>query len=126
MATNAILKRLGAGAFLSTPSDLVRFGMAITSGTLLQPPTIELLQTRQRLTSGQETGDGLGWQLETVLLGGDATRMAGHGTKKDFIGGTASLLTFPERRMVVAVTSNISFADTKSLAMKIAEVRGDR
>ena len=111
----------GAGAFLSTPSDLVRFGMAVNGGTLLQRATVELLQTPQRLTSGQQTDYGLGWKLETVPLAGEPTRMAGHGTKRDFIGGTTSLMTFPERGLVVAVTANISFADTKSLASRIAE-----
>ena len=60
----------GSSAFLSTPSDLVRFGMAINSGTLLQPATVQLLQTSQRLASGEETGYGLGWDLETVALAG--------------------------------------------------------
>ena len=60
----------GAGAFLSTPSDLVRFGMAINSGKLLQPATVKMLQTPQRLASGEETGYGLGWELETVSLAG--------------------------------------------------------
>ena len=69
----------GAGAFLSTPSDLVRFGMAISSGKLLKPATVEMLQTPQRLTSGEETGYGLGWNLETVPLAGEPTRMAGYG-----------------------------------------------
>ncbi|MFN0100581.1 MAG: hypothetical protein ACKV2U_00680 [Bryobacteraceae bacterium] len=31
--------------FVSTPFGLVRFGMAINSGNLLQPATVELLQT---------------------------------------------------------------------------------
>jgi serine beta-lactamase-like protein LACTB len=114
----------GAGAFLSTPSDMVRFGMAIIGGALLQPATVQVLQTSQRLTSGEETGYGLGWQVETVPLAGKPTRMAGHGTKPDFIGTTAYLMTFPERRMVVAVTSNTSFADTKSVALKIADAFG--
>ena len=56
----------GSSVFLSTPSDLVRFGMAINSGKLLQPATVQLLQTSQRLASGEETGYGLGWDLETV------------------------------------------------------------
>jgi serine beta-lactamase-like protein LACTB, mitochondrial len=112
----------GAGAYLSTPSDLVRFGMAINAGKLLQPATLEFLQTPQRLASGQETGYGLGWTLETVSLAGKPTLMPGHGTKPDFMGGTASLTTFPERGIVVAVTSNVSFADTKSVAISIADV----
>jgi serine beta-lactamase-like protein LACTB, mitochondrial len=111
----------GAGAFLSTPSDLVRFGMAFHSGKLLKPATVEMLQTPQRLASGEQTEYGLGWKLETVSLAGHQTRMAGHGTKADFIGTTAYLMTFPERGLVVAVTANTSFADAYSLALKIAE-----
>ncbi len=110
----------GSSAFLSTPSDLVRFGMAISGGKLLQPATVQLLQTPQRLPSGQETGYGLGWDLETVALAGEHTRWVGHdGTS---LGGmVASLMTFPEHRLAVSVTSNISYADTEALGVKIAE-----
>jgi serine beta-lactamase-like protein LACTB len=109
----------GAGVFVSTPSDLVRFGMAIQSGKLLQPATVELLQTSQRLASGEETGYGLGWYLKTVTLASKQTRVIGHNGES--LGGmVASLMTFPEYGMVVAVTSNISHADTFSLAVRIA------
>jgi serine beta-lactamase-like protein LACTB, mitochondrial len=110
----------GASVFVSTPSDLVRFGMAVNSGKLLQPATVELLQTSQRLASGEETGYGLGWYLKTVTLAGKQTRVIGH--DGDSLGGmVASLMTVPEYGIVVAVTSNISYADTFSLAVKIAE-----
>lgn len=110
----------GSSAFLSTPSDLVRFGMAIQSGKLLRPDTVQLLQTPQRLSSGKNTGAGLGWDIETVTLAGRPTRMAGrHG---ELLGGTvASLMTFPEKGLVVAVTSNIAHANTSAFALKIAE-----
>jgi hypothetical protein len=35
----------GSMAFLSTSSDLVRFGLAMNSGKLLQPARVQLLQT---------------------------------------------------------------------------------
>jgi serine beta-lactamase-like protein LACTB, mitochondrial len=109
----------GSMAFLSTPSDLVRFGLAIDRGTLLQPATVQLLQTSQRLTSGQETGYGLGWDLETVTLAGERARVAGH--DGDALGGmVSSLWTFPGG-IVVAVTSNISYADTFAVAVNVAE-----
>jgi CubicO group peptidase (beta-lactamase class C family) len=111
----------GAGAFLSTPADLVRFGMTFMRGKLVKPATVEMLQTPQRLTSGQPTDYGLGWALETVPLAGQPTKMAGHGTRADFLGGTTSLLTFPERGLAVAVMANTGFADTKSLALKLAQ-----
>ena len=111
----------GAAAFLSTPSDLVRFGMSINSGKLLKPGTVQQFQTAQRLTSGAETGYGLGWDVESLPLSGQPTRMTGHGSRKDFIGGTTSLMTFSERGIVVVVMSNISHADTKSIALNIAQ-----
>ena len=125
----------GSSAFLSTPSDLVRFAMAIDShprqgsgaqgGRLLQPATVQLLQTSQRLPSGEETGYGLGWDLESVALAGKPTRLVGHdGTS---LGGmVASFMTFPEYGVVVSVTSNISYADTYSLAVKIAQAFAER
>jgi serine beta-lactamase-like protein LACTB len=110
----------GSSAFLSTPSDLVRFGMAINSGKLLQPATVQMLQTSQRLTSGEETGYGLGWDRETVVLGGKQTRVVGHdGEVMD--GMVTSFMTSPEHQIVVAVMSNIAFADTPSLALRIAQ-----
>ena len=110
----------GASVFLSTPSDLVRFGAAVVGGKLLQPATVQLLHSPQRLSSGQETGYGLGWDLETVALGGKETRWVGHeGTS---LGGpVASLMIFPEHGVVVALTSNISYADTEGLGLTIAE-----
>jgi CubicO group peptidase (beta-lactamase class C family) len=110
----------GSSAFLSTPSDLVRFGMAINSGKLLQRATVQLLQTSQRLPSGEETAYGLGWDLESVTLAGEQTRAAGH--DGDSLGGmVASLLTFPEHGLVVSVTSNISYSDTFSRAVRISQ-----
>jgi CubicO group peptidase (beta-lactamase class C family) len=110
----------GASVFLSTPSDLVRFGMAINNGKVLKPATVQLLQTSQRLDSGEETGYGLGWDLETVTLAGEQARLVGH--DGDTLGGeVASLATFPDYGIVVSVISNISYAETSSLAVKVAE-----
>ena len=114
----------GSSVFVSTPSDLVRYAMAIDSGKLLRPSTVQLLQTSQRLRSGQETGYGLGWDLETIALSGKPTRVVGH--DGDSLGGTVvSLMTFPEPGIVVAVTSNISYADTAAVGSKIAQAFAD-
>jgi len=110
----------GASVFLSTPSDLVRFGLAINAGKLLRPATVQLLQTTGRLSSGEETGYGLGWDLETVSLRGKQTRAVGH--DGEVLGGmTASLMAVPQNGIVVAVLSNISYADTKGVALRIAQ-----
>jgi len=110
----------GSMAFLSTPSDLVRFGLAIHGGTLLQPATVRLLQTSQQLTSGQKTDYGLGWDLHTVTLAGEPTQAAG--LDGELQGQrVGSLMTFREAGIVVAVMSNISHADTPALALTVAE-----
>lgn len=110
----------GASAFLSTPTDLVRFAMAIDSGGLLQPATARMLQTSQRLVSGAETGYGLGWDLGTAALRGTDTRLVGHDGES--LGGmVASFMTFPDYGLVVAVASNISYADTHAVAVGVAQ-----
>lgn len=110
----------GSSVFVSTPSDLVLFATAVSGGKLLNPATVQLLHTPQRLTNGEETGYGLGWDLEAVTIAGRETRWVGHdGTS---LGGrVASLMIFPEHRITVALTSNISYADTEGLGVKVAE-----
>jgi len=111
----------GSSVFVSTPADLVRYAIAIDRGTLIQPATVRLLQMPQRLRSGQETGYGLGWEVATVALAGKDTRMVGH--DGDSLGGTvASLMTFPEHGIVVAVISNISYANTSAVGSHVAQV----
>jgi serine beta-lactamase-like protein LACTB, mitochondrial len=110
----------GSNGFLSTPSDLVRFGMAINRGKLLSPQTVQTLQTPQRLVSGHQTSYGLGWDLKTVTLAGQQVQAAGH-NGHFWVEEVASLLTFPERGLAVAVMSNVSFAGTPSVAERVAQ-----
>jgi serine beta-lactamase-like protein LACTB len=110
----------GAGAILSTPSDLVRFGMAVNGGKLLQADTVRKLQTTQVLTSGKETEYGLGWMVEEVTLAGEPARMVHHASRS-LKGGTTSFMTFPARGLVVAVTANIANAITRDIALNIAQ-----
>lgn len=99
----------GAGAFFSTPSDLVRFGSAMLKPGLLKADTIALLQTPLRLTSGASTDFALGWKVERVLLAGAPARMVAHRATPN--GSTVALLTFPDLGVVVAAASNISPTD---------------
>ena len=110
----------GSNGFLSTPSDLVRFGMAMNRGKLLRSQTVQMLQTPQRLMSGESTGYGLGWELKTMTLNGEQVQAAGH-NGHFWVEEVASLLTVPERGLAVAVMSNVSFAGTPSLAERIAQ-----
>jgi hypothetical protein len=62
----------------------------------------------------------LGWDIETVSLAGQQTVVAGY--DGELMGGMVlSFLTFGERGSVVAVMSNTAYADTASLALRIAD-----
>ncbi len=93
------------GGFLSTPEDLVRFGMAHLDGSMLKRETVQLLWTSQRTNAGAETGYGIGWSVATDREG---RRTVAHGGGS--IGGTAFLLIFPEERVVVATVGNLTQA----------------
>jgi CubicO group peptidase (beta-lactamase class C family) len=111
----------GAGAFLSTPSDLVRFGMAVNSGNLLKPATVRLLQAPQQLLSGDTTDYGLGWMLETFPVASEPTRVAGHASRTT-LGSSTSFMTLPEREIVVAVMSNTSDASLRSISLGLSQI----
>lgn len=115
----------GAGAYLSTPSDMARFGSAMLKPGLLKADTITLLQTPLRLTSGASTDFAPGWKVERVQLGGASTRMVAH--RATPLGGTTALLMFPEHRMVIAAASNVTNAHgVAPFGMKIAEAFAKR
>jgi len=111
----------GAGAFLSTPSDLVRFGSAMLKPALLKAETIALLQAPLRLESGASTDYALGWKVESVQLAGAPARMVGH--RGVAVGGTTLLMTFPDSGLVIAAASNVSYARAAApFGLKVAEV----
>lgn len=91
------------GGFLSTPSDLVRFGMAHLDGSFLDAETLEQLWTSQRTTDGEETDNGIGWFLGTTAVGAPAISHGGGS-----IGGVTYLLLLPEEGVVAALTANTS------------------
>ena len=130
---------LPAVGFLSTPSDLVRFGSAMLGGGLLDPSTVEEIWEPVRLETGELGGQALGWTVESVPMGPDGTltRIAGQGLGAAVLrrplsatsvggqvaGSTASLLTVPAQGIVIAVAANVSGAGNVSvLAGRLPEV----
>lgn len=110
----------GAGAFLSTPSDLVRLGSAMLKPGLLTAETIRLFQTPLRLESGASTGFALGWKVDTIPLAGATTRVLRH--RATPTGSTVSLSSFPDRRLVIAAMTNVTHSMVvDSFALRVAE-----
>jgi CubicO group peptidase (beta-lactamase class C family) len=102
------------GGFLSSAADLVKFGNAMLSDTLLSPEIIQELTLSQKTTDGEETGYGIGFSTGTTESG---IRHFGHGGGS--VGGVSNLTIYPEYRMVMAIVTNdseASFEDRHRLA----------
>ncbi|HKT81239.1 MAG TPA: serine hydrolase domain-containing protein [Vicinamibacterales bacterium] len=99
----------GAGAFLSTPSDLVRLGSAMLRPGVLKADTIALFETPVHVKSGESSGFALGWKVDEVQLAGTSVRVVRH--RANLIGGNVSLTLIPDRGLAVAVMSNVSHTD---------------
>jgi serine beta-lactamase-like protein LACTB len=95
------------GGFLSTPSDLARFGFAHFGEELLRSETIHKLWTPQTTNAGESTGYGIGW---SVGVSGGVVVRAGH--TGGSVGGTAGFETRPQQGTVVAIVGNLSQAPT--------------
>jgi CubicO group peptidase (beta-lactamase class C family) len=111
----------GAGAVLSTPSDIVRFGLATLDGRLLCSETLDLLRTPLTLESGESTGYGLGWFVGSAPLASEAKTTTTFGHAGGSVGGFTSLLTLPESGIVVAVTTNVT-RSLPSLSLQLARI----
>ena len=104
------------GGFLSSAADLVKFGNAMLSDTLISPATIKELTTSQKTADGKETGYGMGFFSGTTDTG---IRNFGHGGGS--VGGISSLTIYPEQKVVMAIVTNDSRASFPGMH-KLAEL----
>lgn len=110
--------RLAAGGFLSTADDLARFGMVHLKDGFFKPESRAAIFTSQKTSDGKETGVGIGWRIGKDTKGRTIYHHGG-----DTIGGRAFLIVYPESNIVIAITSNLSFAKfAEKEAEKIAEL----
>ena len=115
------------GGYLSTPTDLVRFGNGILNNSLLDEDTNELLFDPVKLADGHvnEQNYALGWRNDlskNVFLDGREVRIIHHGGTA--AGSTAILVLLPEYNASISLTMNKSgsTADLFDIAFKLAEL----
>jgi serine beta-lactamase-like protein LACTB len=102
------------GGYLSTASDLVRYGSSYLQGSLLDPATVKLMWTSQRTSAGEETGYGIGWFTGTVDDHKEVWHTGGA------LGGSTILLIRPDDGVVVAILTNLESAGPTGPAREIA------
>jgi CubicO group peptidase (beta-lactamase class C family) len=115
------------GGFLSTPTDLVKFGNAMLNNTLLDSTTTDLLFTPLKLKNGKvnKQNYAIGWRnniSKNVFKEKRKTRVIHHGGTA--LGSTALLILLPEYNTSVAITMNRNgkTPDLFKLAYELAEL----
>jgi len=103
------------GGFLSTATDLVRYGSAYLDGSFLAPETVELLWTSQTTRDGERTGYGIGWRENFE----DDQRIISH--TGGAMGGTTVMVIYPKEGVVVSILTNIQGASQTENARTVAE-----
>jgi serine beta-lactamase-like protein LACTB len=104
------------GGFLSTTSDLVKFGTAHMQGGYLSAGTLEEFTTSQRLNNGETTGYGVGWA--TI----DEGTMKGYGHGGGSVGGITVFNVYPDHGMVLVILSNSSDTDFGTIPERISRL----
>ena len=104
------------GGFLATAEDLVRFGTAHLQPGYLKEDTMRMMFTTLKLTSGKDTGVGLGWRVDRDSQG---RRMIYHTGALE--GGRGVLIVFPESKVVIAALANLQARFGERDMLPIAE-----
>jgi serine beta-lactamase-like protein LACTB len=97
--------RWPSGGFLSTAEDLVRLGTGILQPGFLHADLREMAFSSQHGEDGKDTNVGLAWRIAKDDQG---RRYVHHGG--DSIGGRAFILVYPDLKLAVAITTNVSSA----------------
>lgn len=102
--------KVAGGGFLSTSEDLVKFGQEIINPTLISKNTLAEIITSQKLTSGNNTGYGIGFSVEETQNKTPKIYHTGGG-----VGASTVLLIYPEEELVICILCNKSNVETQPL-----------
>lgn len=121
-----VSNKWAAGGFVSTPSEMVRLGLAVLAGKVVSPRTLAELTTVQKLADGKDSGSiyALGWRSGTWQRpGGRQHRVWHHGGVAN--GALSFLVLFPDDGLVVSLQGNLRFepfGDFADQAYRVADL----
>lgn len=93
--------KVAGGGFLSTSEDLIKFGNEIISPKIVSKESLSEIITSQRLKTGERTGYGIGFSVETSKNGTPKYYHTGGG-----VGASTILIAYPEEEVVITVLTN--------------------
>jgi len=94
--------RWPAGGYLSTPTDLVKFGSALLDKKIINKNSLDILFEPRRTNDGKETGSAYGFRISTDSRG---RKVLHHGGESE--GARAFLLLYPNEKLCIAICANI-------------------
>ena len=108
--------KIPGGGLVSTAPDLVRFAIAVNTGTLVNEKTRSLMWTQQKMKDGKLSEYGLGW-----VIGGSGDKLlVSHSGGQS---GTSTLLTMmPSKGTIIAVMCNQQNTNPNDLVTQIAKL----
>ncbi len=109
-------KEASAG-YLSSVLDLVKIGNTILYPGFLKPETIHLMTTPYHLPGNQFSKYSFG-----LIVSKDAKKRTFYGLRGSITGGCATLLIYPEDKMVIAIAANIQNTTWELPAFDLADV----
>ena len=113
--------KIPGGGLLSTPADMVRFGLALQARTLLNSETLREMTAMHRV-GNEDTFYGLGWIVDGWGVPGTPSipGLVWHGGVQQ--GVTSNLYMLLPDRSVVAVMTNL---ESEGLALGITELAAE-
>jgi len=103
----------GAGAVVSTPTDLVKFIDALFAGKLISPASLELMKTMR---------DNYGMAMFVAPFGDKK----GYGHTGGIDGFSSTLTYFPQDKVAIAYTSNGARYSTNDVAIAVLSIYFNR
>jgi len=112
--------KVPGGGLLSTAEDLVRFGIALNTGKLVDMARVEEMWTEQKTNDGRGTGYGLGFG---VFPAQDGIRRISHSGNQ--AGAASFLVILPEVGVTYAIMTNLEDAELGTISRGIANTLRD-
>ena len=106
----------GAGGYKANVTDFAAWAQALLSRKLLDEATEQLMWTRQKTASGEETRYGLG----IVVAGSDKALEVSHGGTHD--EARSHMRISPAHKLAVVVLTNCGHADTNKITAAVANL----
>ncbi|HSC66074.1 MAG TPA: serine hydrolase domain-containing protein, partial [Cellvibrio sp.] len=103
-----VSNKYAGGGYVSTPTDLVKFGNALFRSELLSPAAKQVLWSPAPLASGEMNPENyaLGFRVGQDDLG----KFVHHGGKSN--GGYSFFIIYPDRGVVIAFATNMAPAES--------------